>query len=488
MATETQSNEKEVLERVKCKSNFLHFLRYVYILEPPPGKAIIHFELWPHLLELIRLFFSERLILVLKARQIGISWLLAIYALWRVMFHRASVVLMLSKGQDEATDLLGKAAFVYSQLPDFLKLTVDPDQTQEMGFPVMYSKVKALPATKTAGRSEAASLVIADEHDFHPYARDNYGALKPTIDAGGQFIGVSTVDKTNRSTMFKELYRQAKVGANNFTAIFLGWRCRPGRNDAWYEAQKLEYSATPELLEQEYPSTEEEALAPSRVLAAFNIDALTLMQADCREPVERVGLINVYRKHVVAGRYVGGTDTSHGVGRDDAVSVVLDAQTGAVVADIHSNLLSPEALAESSVKMLGMYGNPLWGIEDNDWGILVIRKAQELGYKNLFCRDWLKDRTKSDNPGWHTDEKTRYFLWGELIEAIQSRLIIILSKDGLAQFFTVIRNPDKQGRIEGMEGTHDDYPLAVGIAWQMRKYVSTGVASWAKVMKSRGAC
>ena len=39
---------------------------------------------------------------------------------------------MLSKGQDEATDLLGKASFVYSQLPDFLKLTLDPDQAQEM--------------------------------------------------------------------------------------------------------------------------------------------------------------------------------------------------------------------------------------------------------------------------------------------------------------------------------------------------------------------
>jgi hypothetical protein len=48
-------------------------------------------------------------------------------------------------------------------------------------------------------------------------------------------------------------------------------------------------------------------------------------------------------------------------------------------------------------------------------------------------------------------------------------LITIPSKNGLSQFSTVIRNPDKDGRIEAMVGTHDDYPMAVGLAWQMRK-------------------
>jgi hypothetical protein len=60
-------------------------------------------------------------------------------------------------------------------------------------------------------------------------------------------------------------------------------------------------------------------------------------------------------------------------------------------------------------------------------------------------------------------------LWGELIEAIRERLITIPSRNGLNQFVSVIRNPDKDGRIEAMVGTHDDYPMAVGLAWQMRK-------------------
>jgi len=94
--------------------------------------------------------------------------------------------------------------------------------------------------------------------------------------------------------------------------------------------------------------------------------------------------------------------------------------------------------------------------------------AQELRYRKLFYRD-------SDHPGWHTYDTagmtngSRYVLWGDLIEAVHSRAITVPNGDGLAQFFTVIRNPDKRGRIEAQSGTHDDYPMAVGIAWQLRQ-------------------
>jgi hypothetical protein len=145
------------------------------------------------------------------------------------------------------------------------------------------------------------------------------------------------------------------------------------------------------------------------------------------------------------------------------------------VADIHANNISPEELALQSVHLLALYNRPLWAIEDNDWGVLTLRKAQEMGYKNLFCQDWVKDRSKSSKPGWHTGDRTKRFLiWGELIELVNARELLVPSKRGLEQFFTVIRNPDKDGRIEGLEGTHDDYPMACAIAWEMRKYARFG--------------
>jgi hypothetical protein len=204
-------------------------------------------------------------------------------------------------------------------------------------------------------------------------------------------------------------------------------------------------------------------------MAAFDVDALAAMQDDVKKPIEtRNGVVNIYQKAAVGKRYAAGTDTSHGTGNDYATTAIIDVETGYVVADVDSQTLSPEHLAQESVKLLSEYRYPIWAIEDNDWGELTISKAQELKYPRLYER-----RNSSGKPsgraGWHTDSRSRPLLWGELIEAIRERLITIPSRNGLNQFVSVIRNPDKDGRIEAMVGTHDDYPMAVGLAWQMRK-------------------
>ena len=191
------------------------------------------------------------------------------------------------------------------------------------------------------------------------------------------------------------------------------------------------------------------------------------MQSDVKKPIEQMAcgtvLANIYQDCQTGKRYTAGTDTSHGVGRDDAVTVVLDVATGYVVADIQTNLMAPEQLAEASVKLLERYQSPVWGIEDNDWGILTLKTAERLRYPRIYFRD-------EGKPGWHTDEFSRYELWGDLMSGVSSRLFTIPSSEGLSQFYTVIKNPEKRGRIEAQAGAHDDYPLAMGIAWQLRRY------------------
>jgi hypothetical protein len=199
----------------------------------------------------------------------------------------------------------------------------------------MKSKITALPSTEHAGRGETrgetATLVIQDEADFHENLELNYAAVKPAIDAGGQLIQCSTVNKKKAGTLFKEIFRNAptngfhavftvnkkKAGTlfkeifrnaptNGFHAVFHGWKSRPDRDQEWYDRVKREAPSSdgmsPELyMEQEHPATAEEALAPSRVMArvmaAFDVDALAAMQADVKEPVEtRNGVTHIYQK------------------------------------------------------------------------------------------------------------------------------------------------------------------------------------------------
>jgi hypothetical protein len=458
------------LHRAKAASSFEHFLGYVKVLEPPPGGGRIDFVMWDHLQEVVGLLGEARLVSIMKARQVGLSWLLAAYALWVAQYQVGAVVLLLSQGQSEAGVFLKKCHYIWGELPEYLRVPLGTDSSIQMTFPQSNSKLTALPSTPNAGRSETATLVVQDEAAFHDHLDDNYAAVKPTIDAGGQLIQVSTINKKRLGSLFTQIYRDAP--GNRFAKRFYGPFVRPGRDEEWYRQRRLEAPDTAEMsaelyMEQEYPRSEMEALAPSRVLSAFDPDVLVLMEEDVRKPIEKIGPISIYQRYMVGKRYAAGTDTSHGVGLDASVTVVIDVATGYVVADVNSAVLPPEELAAHSVKLLAMYDSPVWGIEDNDRGILTIRKAQELEYRRIWER-------AEDKPGWQTNSRTRELLWGELIEAVAQRLIVIPSKIGLGEFSAVIRNPDKDGRIEAMSSAHDDYPTAVGIAWQMRKHVWDG--------------
>src|SRR5436309_8810036 len=108
---------------------------------------------------------TSRLVIILKARQLGISWLCCAYGLWLCMFQPGKLVLLFSQGQAEADEMLRRVRSMYDRLPDWLRrqcpLAREPN-TSEMEW-ANGSRVKSLPATQKAGRSLTASLVIFDE-------------------------------------------------------------------------------------------------------------------------------------------------------------------------------------------------------------------------------------------------------------------------------------------------------------------------------------
>ena len=490
MASVTDSQKNALLgaaEQIRhelARRVFTHFLDYVHVMEPPPQRGLILFERWPHLMEVCEALEESRLLVWLKSRQTGASWLLAAYSLWKALYFDGAVVLLLSQGEEEAKRLLAKCRFIYENLPEDMKVPLGVDSRQELEFPQMHSSILALPSTEKAGRSATASLIVMDEADYHEHLEQNYAAVKPTIDdVGGQLILVSTSNGTSQDSLFKRTYKESP--RNGFRRMFYGWNVRPGRDNEWFNARKSEYSDA-SLFEKEYPATEEEALAPPRTIAAFDHDILGLMQNDVRPPATKMDCggvyANIYQDFHAGKRYTAGTDTAHGAGLDYAVTVVLDTVTGYVVAELQSNLLPPDQMALASSKLLQRYHSPIWAIEDNDWGVLTIASAQSMRYPKLYYRE-------DDKAGWHTDERSRYVLWGELIEAVNSRLITVPSEEGVGQFYNIIRNPHKNGRIEGQGGSHDDYPLAVGIAWQLRRYAQavgkprdTLTPSWARIL------
>ena len=440
-----------------ARRDFRTWLGYVWILDPPPdGRGHTQFEIWPYMDEAIPLLCQNRLVTWLKARQIGASWLLAAYALWVAQYQYGAKVVLISQGQEEAKKLLAKCRYIWVALPDALKRPMTLDNREMMCWGD--NQIEALPSTPKAGRSSNNTLVIMDEADYHDYLSDDYYGIKPTIDGnGGQLILVSTKNPMSMSSLFTTLYMGAPD--NGFRAIFFPWGARPGRDADWLARKAKEY---PDrwLFEKEYPETAQQALAPARSMLAFDLDALREMEGGVVMPVRTIGVARMFALPQVGHRYTAGSDTSHGVGGDYSVTTVIDCTTGRGVADVYSNVMAPDEFTALSVDLLKRYGTPIWGIEDNDWGILVVKRAQELGYGRLFYR-------KEGQAGYHTGAN-RSELWGGLQEGVRDRAVAPLAAEGVGQFWKLIRNPNKGGRIEALEGANDDYPMAMAIAWQLR--------------------
>ena len=78
------ATELSVIEQIKQKieiSDPIKFFKHVKILDATTNQ-IIKYEMWPHLVEFIEAIFTYSLVIVLKSRQVGVSWTLAAIAIY----------------------------------------------------------------------------------------------------------------------------------------------------------------------------------------------------------------------------------------------------------------------------------------------------------------------------------------------------------------------------------------------------------------------
>jgi len=223
------------------------------------GAAAVPFDLWPAQRDVLARMETDPLLVILKARQLGISWLACGYALWLCVSHPGKTVLIFSQGQLEANHLIERISFMYDHHRDRAKLpALTTDNTQELEW-ANGSNIKSLPATRRAGRSFSASLVIFDEFAFMLYGAALYSAAKPTIDDGGKLWIISSAD--GQGTAYHQFWQATQAGGNGFTPVFLDWRARPSRTAEWRDRKLVETYGDAVSVLREYPANDIEAFA-----------------------------------------------------------------------------------------------------------------------------------------------------------------------------------------------------------------------------------
>ena len=251
-----------------CREHPTYFVeRYCHIEDKDAEELIQPFSLWPGQRQALEEFAANRLCVVLKARQLGFTWLALAEAARLLVLWNGRTVVGLSRSEDEAKELVRRLGVILEYMPEFAA----PAQNVPAGWsgPVFEksalslvihfpdgpdSVFKGFASSPAVGRSFTADLIIIDEWAFQQYAAEIWQSAFPIINRpfGGRVIGLSTI---KRGTLFEEIFTNPD---NGFHTIFLPWSADPRRDEEWYR-KTLGALGEDKTLE-EYPATVEQAL------------------------------------------------------------------------------------------------------------------------------------------------------------------------------------------------------------------------------------
>jgi hypothetical protein len=231
------------------------------------GRGRVQLELFDYQQETLDVFRGNRYVIVLKARQLGLTTVAMAYALWMLMFRPGSNIVMVSRSQTAADKALELLDFMYQFLPESIKAHgPQPDSLAAKHHSYrfsdgMVSQITSYPATKTVAAGQTASLVLWDEAALAEYQEDAFRTLMPTTDAGGSMIVFSTA--RGGHNLFARLYRDAERGENEFRSLFFPWHVSKMISAEDYENKKRSFASEPWRFYAEYPSSAEEAFRQS---------------------------------------------------------------------------------------------------------------------------------------------------------------------------------------------------------------------------------
>jgi len=461
-------------------------------------------------------------VIILKARQMGMSTFIEIYLLWRMLRDGGVNALVLAHERDSAAYILDMTRFAVSHLPKwFVQLAgVDTEYftKYEISFKHNTSRLMISSAdSKEPGRSRTLHMCHFSEAGFYDNAdvlmRAAFAAI-PDLPNTVVFIESTGNGPTG---WFYDTFKRAQAGKNDYMAVFFPWyeheeyrrpvpdgvevECPPSLKKLYEEGvidkEQLywrqwtienKYGGDEFAFSVEFPATADEAFlqesanvfSPQAVQARLNeiegaqpkIGYLEAFGPGVRFIEASRERLTVYKQPEPGRVYVIGADIGSGVvvNRDgDASSAdVLDVLTGEQVAHLHE-VVEPTVYARDLLLLGKYYNNALIAVEiTGGHGLSTVNWLRDNGYTALYQRR-IYDRVSRNfvnRLGWDTNRRTKAYLIDALRAAFYNGEVIINHPDTLKEMLTFIKDGNK---LEAAQGAHDDRVISLGIATVVRK-------------------
>lgn len=246
---------------IQAFERFCH--KHVKIPDKKHGRAI-PFEPRSLQLETAEALINGEWVLIVKARQLGLTTVLVVYSYWQMAYRPYYTVTVINQNKYYAEEFVDeRVRFTWAYMPPYLRhpLLTDSQNEIKLGSTVQ-SKIVALAGNEKAARSLTQNLLICDEGAYIENLRECRKAAEPTLEeTGGQSAIISTANGPHGD--FYDEYKLTVIGKSKYRLIFFPWHAHPRRDKAWYRREAEAHASDPNYMLHEYPETPEQAFMSS---------------------------------------------------------------------------------------------------------------------------------------------------------------------------------------------------------------------------------
>jgi len=441
-------------------------------------------------------------IIILKARQQGLSTYVGGYLYFNVSQRKACKAMVVTHHSDSTRALFDMTKRYHENCPELLKPHTKYSSRRELTFDVLDSSyVVATAGGESIGRGETLTHVHASELAFwqRSTALENWNGMTQAVpNKPGTAIFVEST-ANGVSGIFYDLWKGAVDGSNGYIPVFIPWFMDP----EYREPTPANFEITPEeeeiaekfdldheqlmfrrrkiaqngidLFKQEYPAEPDEAFlttgrpvfAPETLQARISeaVDPTKRLALEGDEWLENVrGELTMYHPLIPGEQYTIGADVAMGVrGGDYSVAQVLDSKRRQVAtyrAQVH-----PDYFAEVLYKLGELYNFAFIIVENNSHGILTCtRLGKDMAYPHFYTEVQVDKLTEKETLklGFTTTSKTKPLIIDELRASVREGKIELNDKVTIREMLTYIVT--QSGGMEAESGCFDDCVMSLALA------------------------
>jgi len=466
---------------------------------------------------------------VLKARQQGLSTVITAWQYWWISQRPAQKGLVMAHEADATATLWDMYKRVHDNAPQAVKAHTKYNSKNELTFDVLDSALRiATAGGRGVARGDTLQVCHLSEVAFWPpgFAKANFnGLIQAVPDVAGTAVFIESTAQ-GMTGKFREAWVGAATGRTGYIPFFSAWfesleyRVRPDEVPADFQRTPAEEklierfkdeglnsneqlvwrrrkiaNSNDDLFMQEYPATPDEAFistgrpvfepkllheriaelkAKPQAIRQMTVDNIT---DDIGNLVENSrGELTVYRKRDPNETYVIGADVGMGVrGGDPSCAQILDSQMNLVAT--WRGTVYPDYFAKVLATLGYHYHTALIAPERNNHGLVTCITLRDMQYPSLYT-DTVEGTLDSGKDtirlGFFTSEATKPLIIDKLRSSFKSGEVVINDPTTLDEMLTFVVT--ESGRLEAEGGAHDDTVIALAIAVYVHEGKWTPVA------------